>query len=201
MGRPSDYTDEIALTICTRLVDGQSLRAICREEGMPDRGTVFRWLETHEGFRSQYARAREAQAETFADELLEISDDASNDWMERNDKDNPGWIANGEHINRSRLRVDTRKWVASKLKPKKYGDKLAIGGGDEPIQVKSHVTHASAAALQRVGELLTRATTIGSPGEDSAPHPNGSVLPAAIRAGAGGHGTPVAPGENPGSPE
>lgn len=72
-------------------------------------------------------RAREAQADTLADELLDISDDARNDWMKRNHgDDDPGWVANGEHIQRSRLRVDTRKWIASKLKPKKYGDKLEL---------------------------------------------------------------------------
>lgn len=124
MGRPSDYTPVTALAICERLVAGHSLRAICRDEGMPDLSTVFRWIEAHSEFREQYVRAREMQAEVFADELTEISDDGSNDWMERNDKDNPGWVANGEHIQRSKLRVDTRKWIASRILFKKYGDKI-----------------------------------------------------------------------------
>lgn len=126
MGRPSDYTPETALAICERLVNGESLRAICESEEMPHRGTVFRWLEAHAEFRDQYTRAREAQAEGFADELIEITDDERNDWMQRNDPDNPGWVANGEHINRARLRVDTRKWIASKLVAKKYGDKTQV---------------------------------------------------------------------------
>lgn len=92
---------------------------------MPSQSMVFRWLEAHENFREQYARAREMQADVFADELTEISDDARNDWMKRNHgEDDPGWVANGEHIQRSRLRIDTRKWIASKLKPKKYGEKV-----------------------------------------------------------------------------
>src|SRR5436853_6196862 len=73
-GRPSDYTLETALEICARLADGQSLRAICRDEAMPDARTVFRWLEANESFRQQYARAREAQADALADEIVDIAD-------------------------------------------------------------------------------------------------------------------------------
>jgi len=124
-GRPSDYTPEQTLVICERLAKGESLRAVCREEGMPDISTLFRWMEAHPEFRAQYVRAREVQAEVFADELAEICDDGSNDWMARNDPDNPGWVANGEHIQRSKLRVDTRKWVASKLL-KSYADKTQV---------------------------------------------------------------------------
>lgn len=90
---------------------------------MPDASTVFRWLRTDDEFRKQYARAKEESADALVEEMLDISDEASNDWMEVHDPDNPGYRLNGEAINRSRLRVDTRKWVASKLKPKKYGDR------------------------------------------------------------------------------
>lgn len=141
MGRPSDYNEAIALAICERLTEGESLRAICREDEMPGIATVFRWLEAHLEFRDQYARARELQADVFADELTEISDDARNDWMKRNHgEDAPAWVANGEHIQRSRLRIDTRKWIASKLKPKRYGEKLETthqGPDGGPIVVSS----------------------------------------------------------------
>lgn len=125
MGRNTTYTPDIALLICERLVEGESLRAICRSEGMPPLGTVFRWLEAQEAFRDQYTRAREIQAESFADELTEIADDGSNDWMVRRNRDGEmvGWQENGEAIGRSRLRVDTRKWIVSKILPKKYGEK------------------------------------------------------------------------------
>lgn len=76
----------------------------------------------------RYARAKETAMEALADEIMEISDNASNDWMERNSADSPGWIANGEAVQRSRLRVDTRKWLMAKLAPKKYGDKVTVGG-------------------------------------------------------------------------
>ena len=81
-----------------------------------------------QGFAAHYAKARDAGLEEMADELLEITDDASNDWMERHDPDNPGFALNGEHVQRSRLRVDTRKWILSKLAPKRYGDRLELGG-------------------------------------------------------------------------
>lgn len=74
--------------------------------------------------------------EHWAEEIIEIADDGSNDWMERNDKDNPGFVANGEHIQRSRLRSDNRKWLLSKLAARKYGDKLEHTGPEGgPIQV------------------------------------------------------------------
>lgn len=138
-GRPSKYNDEIAMDICARLANGESLLKICRSEDYPDRGTVFRWLIAHEEFRHKYDAAREMQAELFADELNEIADDGTNDWMESADKEGAvGYKLNGEHIQRSRLRIDTRKWIASKLKPKKYGDKIQAehtGADGGPLQV------------------------------------------------------------------
>lgn len=91
---------------------------------MPTCQTVYTWLRTFPVFLDQYVRAKEDCADAFAEEMVEIADEASNDWMAANDPDNPGYKLNGEHINRSRLRVDTRKWIASKLKPKKFGDKV-----------------------------------------------------------------------------
>jgi hypothetical protein len=100
-----------------------------------------------------------------------------------------------------RLQIDARKWIASKLKPKKYGEKLAIGGGDEPLQLRSHVTHASAAALQRVDELLTRSAGIGSSGANPQADSNGPLLPVEVRSSALGHGASMAVGTDSGSPE
>lgn len=91
---------------------------------MPGLSTVFQWFAKHPEFAEQYARAKDAQADTLADEILEIADDARNDWMEIHGENDAGWKANGEHIQRSRVRIDTRKWIASKLKPKKYADRI-----------------------------------------------------------------------------
>lgn len=139
-GRPSDYTPEIAAIICGRLANGESLREVCADEGFPDKSTVFRWLAARDEFRDQYARAREVQVEHWADEIVEIADDGTNDWIERQNSDGSTYEAvNSDHINRSRLRVDARKWLMSKLAPKKYGDKITqevTGAGGGPVQLQ-----------------------------------------------------------------
>jgi hypothetical protein len=141
MGRPSSYTPEVAAEICRRLAEGESLRAICDAEEMPAASTVIGWaLENREGFSEHYTLARQIQAHLYVDEMLDIADDGRNDWMERLDADGQGvgWTQNGEALNRSRQRIDTRKWVASKLLPKIYGDKLALtdpDGGALIVQV------------------------------------------------------------------
>lgn len=93
---------------------------------MPSFFAIKEWLTEDEALATQYARAKQEQAEYLAEELLEIADDGSNDWMLSNAQNNPGWVANGEHLQRSKLRVDTRKWLMSKLLPKKYGDKQEV---------------------------------------------------------------------------
>lgn len=127
MGRPSSYTPEVAEEILRRLSEGESLRSICRDDHLPAESTVRLWaVDDIHGFSAQYARARDVGLDAVADELLEISDDATNDWMERNGSDSEGWAVNGEALGRSRLRVDTRKWLLSKMAPKKYGDRVAL---------------------------------------------------------------------------
>ncbi|CUI02625.1 Phage terminase, small subunit [Janthinobacterium sp. CG23_2] len=101
--------------------EGESLRAICRDDEMPNKATVFRWLAANAAFSDQYARAREAQADCMADEIIEIADDGLNDTYEDDDGNKR---TDQDVIARSRLRVDARKWLASKMAPKKYGDKI-----------------------------------------------------------------------------
>ena len=143
-GRPSIFTETMGDEICTRLAAGESLRGICLDDHMPDAATVFRWLagsnEALGPFREQYTRAREIQAHNLVDEILSISDDGTNDWMERKSTAEKGagvesgWTLNGEHVQRSRLRVDSRKWYASKVLPKIYGEKVQVGGDpDNPV--------------------------------------------------------------------
>lgn len=129
VGRPSIYTSELVTELCDRLASGESLRKICDDEHMPDKSTVIRWLfeEDKPEFYDQYAKARMAQCELMADELLEIADDSSKDVIYRTDKDgNEYEVANSEYINRSRLRVDTRKWVMSRLLRHRYGEKVEV---------------------------------------------------------------------------
>lgn len=126
MGRPSDFTQEIADLICDRIAEGDSLRKICREDGFPNKSTVFRWLGENSKFRDQYARAHEEQADTLFDDIVAIADDSANDYgfKEGEDKDGDGArpVFLAENVQRSKLRVEARKWAASKLSPKKYGD-------------------------------------------------------------------------------
>ena len=131
-GRPSKYTKEIATKICEGIISGQSVRSICENDELPSATTVFNWLaSSKQPFLEQYTQAREIQAEIMADEILDIADDGTNDYVERETQKGTIVVCDQEHINRSRLRVDARKWVASKLLPKKYGDKLEVGGQGE----------------------------------------------------------------------
>jgi hypothetical protein len=140
MGRPTgttSYSAELATLICERLASGRTLRDVCRDEDMPAESTVRHWAAiNHEGFFAQYARAREIGYQCMA-ELLEISDDGTNDWMERDGRA----VVNGEHVQRSRLRVDSRKWLLSKALPKVYGDKVQVGGADDlpPVQTVTRI--------------------------------------------------------------
>jgi hypothetical protein len=123
---------------------------------MPAESTVRAWaLDDREGFSAKYARAREIGYHHMADEIQEISDNGSNDWMERHDGDNVAWVANGEHIQRSRLRVDSRKWHLSKALPKIYGDKQTTehtGPDGGPIRVLGDIDRAA-----RIAGLLGKA--------------------------------------------
>jgi hypothetical protein len=133
MGRPSDYTPDVADKICSQIADGKSMRTICREESMPHMSTVFRWLREHDEFREQYVRAKDDAADAMAEDILEIADDGTNDYMTITKGDKEYEVVNGEAIQRSRLRVDSRKWLMAKLKPKKYGEHVDVTSGGERI--------------------------------------------------------------------
>jgi hypothetical protein len=139
VGRPTLYSDEMALSICTLIAEGFALTQICRNPENPSLTTVYRWLTEKPEFRDMYARAKEDQADTLAEEILEIADYGINDTYE---DENGHKRTNHDVIQRSRLRVEARKWIAAKLKPKKYGDKIQqeVSGVDgAPLQVKVYV--------------------------------------------------------------
>jgi len=125
IGRPSSYSDEKATEICLRIAEGESLRQVCRDDDMPARQTVFRWLEAEPGFRDQYRRAREMLLEYWAEEIVDIADDTTLDTVTRTTPQGREYEAiDHENIQRSKLRVHTRQWLMSKLAPRKYGDKV-----------------------------------------------------------------------------
>lgn len=126
--KPIKFCEELCDEICDRMIDGESLREIARDERMPSMGTMMRWVGDSERFAEQYARARAMQAETYASEIIEIAEDGTNDWMEKVNKDGEvvGWTVNGEAVQRSKLRIEARKWIMSKILPKRYGEKVEI---------------------------------------------------------------------------
>lgn len=135
VGRPTDYSDEIVEKLCLLLSEGKSLKSICdNDETMPDKSTIFRWLYKYPEFRDKYAYAKEIGCYAVEEEAIEIADDGRNDWMGRLDKDEVpiGWQLNGEHVQRSRLRVDTRKWFMERIAAKRYGTKVDVNHGVQP---------------------------------------------------------------------
>jgi hypothetical protein len=125
VGRPTKYAAKLSDVICAKLSEGQSLRTVCKSDDMPCKATIFNWLRTSEEFLDQYTRAKQESADALTDEMLDIADDSTNDYMTKHNDDGSEYEAlNAEHIQRSRLRIETRKWLSSKLKPKKYGDKI-----------------------------------------------------------------------------
>ena len=124
IGRPTKYSPEWAEGFCALIAEGQSVAEICERRDQPSQQSVYTWLRENEDFLERYARAREAQADLFFKECLEIADrgkDGENESQAR--------------IQRDRLRVDTRKWMAARLAPKKYGDHISHdvkGGGIGP---------------------------------------------------------------------
>jgi hypothetical protein len=113
------YTSALADTICRRLSEGESLRSICRDPGMPSEGTVRGWArENRDGFGSHYRLARELQLDHWADVIIDISDEADRDPRDR------------------QIRIDARKWIMSKLAPRRYGDRLLLAGeAENPLRV------------------------------------------------------------------
>lgn len=122
------YSDEIARKICERIMQLHSLTDICKDKKMPSKGTVIRWLADPRltEFREMYYYARRIQAELRVDEIFEIADNTDNDWTPVYDDD--GEIVdhkpNNEAIQRSRVRIDTRKWFAARMMPRIYGEKV-----------------------------------------------------------------------------
>ena len=138
MGRPSTYTLAIADRICGEIAEGKSLRTICKPDDMPAISSIFEWRRTHPDFSERYEKAKQDCADAMAEDILAIADDSSMDWAERVDKDgNKYYAIDKDNIQRSRLQVDARKWIAAKLKPNRYGDKVELSGDkNAPVSIQ-----------------------------------------------------------------
>lgn len=138
-GRPSVYNPQTAATILSRMENGEALRAICRDPEMPGETTVRRWAsEDRDGFSARFARAWELRAERLAEEIIEIADDGTGDtWVDEEGQTR----TNYDVIQRSKLRVQARQWLLSKVLPGKYGEatRLELTGKDGAPLFKSYV--------------------------------------------------------------
>src|SRR5688572_28552967 len=114
-GRPSIFTQDLADRICAFLSEGKSLRAVCRMDDMPAMQTIWRWLREKPSFNEQYVRASEERADAMFEEMIEIADEGINDTYTTEDGRE---LVSHDVINRSRLRVDTRKWAVARMAPR-----------------------------------------------------------------------------------
>jgi hypothetical protein len=145
IGRPSTYDPVISHKICEQLSEGIPLREICRQEGYPSYRAIYRWMVQDEDLSSHIARAREVGYDNMAEECLDIADNSSNDWMDREIKNSKGQtdverVVDTEHIQRSKLRIETRLKLLAKWRPEKYGDKTIIAGDPNGAPIKTEET-------------------------------------------------------------
>lgn len=154
-GRVRTYSNSFLQTICDRIANGETYMAMERKGEAPDWATFYRRMNQSSDLRSAYAAAQQARTARWAEELTEISDDGTNDYVIRIGRNGKAYEAlNDEHVRRSTLRVDTRKFLLSKLMPRVYGDRIEhTGAGGGPIE---HHHTVSAAMTQTLGNLRRR---------------------------------------------
>lgn len=130
VGRPTDFNKDLMDVICSRISLGESMRSICRDDNMPVQTTMFRWLRERSEFKQQYDLAKEESAESLADEMTDIADNECTKPLMIDgkpmygDDGKPIMVVDSTAVQHAKLRIDTRKWAASKLKPRKFGDKI-----------------------------------------------------------------------------
>lgn len=117
------YSDKLLAVILDRVSSGESLCSVCDADDMPSRKSFFQWVKDNPEIQAQYEFAIQMRADKFAEDIIQISDDGTRDTYT---DENGNERTNQEVIARSRLRVDARKWLAGKMAPKKYGDKLDV---------------------------------------------------------------------------
>ena len=151
IGRPSIYSEDLANEICRRLADGESTRQICRDDHMPAMSQIYIWQRDRADFQKRYAEAREIWLEHLAHEILDIGDDSQNDWMDRETRS--GRIQrqpDRELTQRSQIRIEARKWLLSKLRPDKYGDRNLGAPQELVVTVRPSWEAVSAVPVKRL---------------------------------------------------
>jgi len=144
LGAPTTFNSHIGTVICIRIAEGESLRQILKDEGMPAQSTVYEWLLRHPSFAEQYTRAREEQADTLADEIIAIADESPEIDQIRDKEGNVVDLKiDSGYVAYQKQRIEARKWTAMKLKPKKYGDRVALEGVEGGAAIKTEDTNAN----------------------------------------------------------
>lgn len=155
-GRPTLYTEELAEKICGAIASNSlSLDKLSAKlEWFPTKHTIFAWRRQHKEFSHQYAQAKREQIETLVDEILDIADTQA---LDSTIDDHGNAVPDNEYIQRSRLRIDTRKWLASKLMPKIYGERVLteITSAEEKT-LSEMSTDELKKELKRVNEQLEK---------------------------------------------
>ena len=154
-GRPSTYSAIVADAICEELVKGRSLLQISKDPDFPGESTVYEWLQKFPDFAEKYARARELQAEHYAAEIIALADNPVEGRKVVIKPDGSEEITIGDTVERTRLQIDARKWYASKLAPKKYGDRTEhTGANGGPITI-ANITAADLSDEQLAAIIQT----------------------------------------------
>lgn len=125
-GRPTIYSKELIERICEQVSNGKSLRAVCRAKDMPSMSTVMAWLSENDEFSEQYRKAIEQREDFHFEEMMEIADKV---------------LPESAEVAKAKLQIDTRKWVLSRMNPKKYGD-------------KQQMEHSGDVAVNMISELM-----------------------------------------------
>lgn len=126
IGRPATYSKDLVDEIIERVAGGETIVDICKDDHMPEPRHFYRWLRQDPELRQTYAQAQVERTYVHQEQLLEIADNGTNDWMEKHGKDSEGWQINGEAIARSRLRIDTRKWLMAKLNASSFAERQFV---------------------------------------------------------------------------
>jgi hypothetical protein len=161
--RATKRTPEVEERIIHGLCDGIPLRELCRQDGMPNWRTVYDWISADEDLAARIAHARDMGFDAIAEDILDIADDGTNDWIERKKQDgSTDTVIDSEHVQRSKLRIETRLKLLAKWSPKKYGDKLHLAGHDGGTVKTETETRVAPDALREITEaLLQRASAKG----------------------------------------
>lgn len=188
-GRPTDYSLDLATEICETIAsNSMGVKRLCAQnEHWPDHSTIYRWLMKYPEFSDLYARAKDHQAEVLVDEIIDIADDSSQDEKIIDKPWGEEVVLNREFADRSRIRIDARKWCAAHLRPRKYGDKIqteVTGKNGAPIE---YAELTAEERKQRALELLDTArarradllSSVGRTGEEGMETVPGAAEPSA----------------------